>query len=144
MQLPLQSFPKIKNKWLVIVPSASILLLIILTLFSKINFVAGNKWEKALATPELNKVINNNIDINDRISREFVASNIYVAKIGELTVYKFNYPEACGYGGCLHVVADPFAVSKPLQLWGKPIFTAGENPRSIVVEQDTEKHEIKL
>jgi hypothetical protein len=145
MQLSNLSLPKSKALWAL--PVVGIIGMASLVASFNLSGGSENKWSKAATTIEpavLNSLIDKNINISDKLTRQFVMDNTFVTKVNGLNIFHFNFQEACGYGGCLYVVQDGYAASKAFQLWDKPVFAPSNTPGHLIVEQKDKTYGISL
>jgi hypothetical protein len=127
--------------------SVAICLIAVLLFAPKNTSKNTNNWVSAstsLTPPQMNKLIDKNISLSDRVTREYVSKNILMTTVNGLNIYQFNFAEACGYGGCLYSIDDGYASSKAFQLYDKPLFSPGSQPRHLTVVQRSKSYDLTL
>ncbi|PSB02381.1 hypothetical protein C7B64_13425 [Merismopedia glauca CCAP 1448/3] len=107
----------------------------------------ANQWQPAQQVSNLadiNLVIDTYLELSPEFTWESIAKELTATKVGSLTVYKFSFPNTCGFAGCLYVVSNGYAKSQALQLWDEPYFQANSHSDCLTVEQKSKNYEICL
>jgi hypothetical protein len=107
----------------------------------------SNHWQPAELvsnSADINLVVDSYIQLSPELTRDAIASQLTATKVNHLVIYKFAFPDTCGFAGCLYVMSDTYARSIPLQLWDEPYFQPTDKSNCLTVEQRGKNYEVCL
>jgi hypothetical protein len=143
-----KQLPRLGNKSIYLTLGAVLFLAIALGLFAATRSgKSANDWqaaERISNSADIDLVFDTYIELTPEFSLDGIRKQLTATKVGTLIVYKFDFPNTCGFAGCLYVLSDGYARSTALQLWDDPYLLTGSKPQCLRVEQKRQKYEICL